>query len=69
MNLVQDPVFGRTNVALHGETTRRRPLYEVLIEHFMKAQNDDDILADDVPEYLINSVNDLLETTLTLEET
>ena len=45
-----------------------RPLYEVLIEHFMKAQNDDDILADDVSEYLINSVNDLLESTLTLEE-
>jgi len=45
-----------------------RPLYEVLIEHFMKAQNDDDILADDVPEYLINSVNDLLETTIILED-
>ena len=43
------------------------PLYEVLIEHFMKAHKADDILADDVPEYLINSVNDLLETTLTLD--
>ena len=45
-----------------------RPLYEDLLEHFMKAYNADDILAADVPEYLIDSVNELLETTITLDK-
>jgi len=44
-----------------------RPLYETLIEHFMKAYESDKIFSDEVPEYLLNSVNDLLKATLTLE--
>jgi hypothetical protein len=32
----------------------------------MIAYNEDDILGADIPEYLIDSVNDLLESTLTL---
>jgi len=45
-----------------------RPLYEMLLEHFMKAHKADSILAEDVPEYLVDSVNDLLETTIILED-
>ena len=45
-----------------------RPLYETLLEHYMKAYNIDDILASDIPEYLIESVNELLETTLILDK-
>jgi len=43
-----------------------RPLYEDLIESFMIAHNKDNILGADVPEYLLDSVNELLESTLTL---
>ena len=42
-----------------------RPLYETLLETYMKAYNEDDLLAKDIPEYLINSVNELLEGTIT----
>ena len=45
-----------------------RPLYETLIQHFMKAYNEDNFFGSDVPDYLIESVNDLLETTLTLDK-
>jgi len=45
-----------------------RPLYEDLIESFMVAHNKDNILGDDVPEYLLDSVNDLLESTLTIDK-
>jgi len=45
-----------------------RPLYEDLLEHFMNAYNADDILAANLPEYLIDSVNELLETTITLDK-
>lgn len=45
-----------------------RPLYEDLIESFMIAHNEDNILGADVPEYLLDSVNDLLESTLTLDK-
>ena len=45
-----------------------RPVYEVLVEAFMIAYNEDHPLADDVPEYLLDSVNDLLEGTITTEE-
>ena len=45
-----------------------RPLYETLLEHYMKAYNIDDILASDIPEYLIDSVNELLEATLILDK-
>ena len=34
----------------------------------MKAYSADDILAADMPEYLIDSVNDLLETTITIDK-
>jgi len=34
----------------------------------MVAYNEDDILGKDVPEYLLDSINDLLETTLTLDK-
>jgi|TARA_R100001129_G_C5276049_1_gene235495 hypothetical protein len=45
-----------------------RPLYEDLIESYMVAYNEDDILGKDVPEYLLDSINNLLETTLTLDK-
>ena len=43
-----------------------RPLYEDLIESYMIAYSEDYILGDDVPEYFLDAVNDLLESTLTL---
>ena len=43
-----------------------RPLYENLLEAYMIAYDEDDILGVDIPEYLIDSVNDLLESTITL---
>tara|TARA_R110001592_G_scaffold62996_2_gene192849 strand:+ start:8952 stop:9188 length:237 start_codon:yes stop_codon:yes gene_type:complete len=43
-----------------------RPMYEDLLEAYMIAYSEDDILGTDIPEYLINSVNDLLESTITL---
>jgi hypothetical protein len=43
-----------------------RPLYEDLIESYMIAYSEDYILGDDVPEYLLDAVNELLESTLTL---
>jgi len=45
-----------------------RPLYEDLIESFMIAHNEDNILEANVPEYLLDSVNDLLESTLTIDK-
>jgi|TARA_R110001583_G_scaffold132482_1_gene284447 hypothetical protein len=44
-----------------------RPIYENLLESFMIAYDKDAFLADDVPEYLLNSVNDLLKITLTID--
>jgi hypothetical protein len=44
-----------------------RPLYESLLEAYMVAYNEDDILGRDIPEYLIQSVNDLLESTITID--
>ena len=43
-----------------------RPLYESLLEAYMVAY-EDDILGRDIPEYLIQSVNDLLESTITID--
>jgi len=43
-----------------------RPLYEDLLESYMIAYSEDNILGADIPEYLIESVNDLLESTITL---
>lgn len=44
-----------------------RPMYEGLLEAYMLAHNEDNIFSADIPDYLIDSVNDLLESTLTLE--
>ena len=44
-----------------------RPLYEDLLESYMIAYSEGDILGTDIPEYLIDSVNELLESTLTLD--
>jgi hypothetical protein len=44
-----------------------RPLYESLLEAYMVAYNEDDILGRDIPEYLIQSVNDLLQSTITID--
>ena len=45
-----------------------RPLYESLLEAYMLAHNEDNVLGAEIPEYLINSVNDLLETTITIDK-
>ena len=45
-----------------------RPLYESLLEAYMLAHNEDNILGEEIPEYLINYVNELLESTLTLDK-
>ena len=45
-----------------------RPLYEDLLESYMIAYSEYDILGKDIPEYLIESVNELLESTLTLDK-
>ena len=45
-----------------------RPVYEMLIEHFMKAYESDALFMHEVPEHLLNSVNDLLKATLILED-
>lgn len=44
-----------------------RPMYENLLEAYMVAYSEDLLLGEDIPEYLIDSVNDLLESTLTME--
>jgi hypothetical protein len=43
-----------------------RPMYEGLLEAYMLAHNEDNVFVEDIPEYLIESVNELLESTLTL---
>ena len=45
-----------------------RPMYEGLLEAYMLANNEDTVFAEEIPEYLINSVNELLESTLTLDK-
>ena len=37
-------------------------------DKFLEQMRTDDILGKDVPEYLLDSINDLLETTLTLDK-
>ena len=44
-----------------------RPLYEDLMEYFMTSYNEGDIITEDVPEYLVESINELLELTLILD--
>jgi hypothetical protein len=46
---------------------KARTLYESLLEAYMIAYNEDDILGRDIPEYLIQSVNDLLQSTITID--
>tara|TARA_X000001382_G_scaffold2013_1_gene2413 strand:- start:99 stop:335 length:237 start_codon:yes stop_codon:yes gene_type:complete len=45
-----------------------RPMYEGLLEAYMLAHNEGKVFTTEIPEYLIESVNDLLETTLTLDK-
>jgi hypothetical protein len=44
-----------------------RPMYETLVEAFMLAYDEDTIIAKEAPEYLLYAVNDLLESTITIE--
>jgi hypothetical protein len=44
-----------------------RPIYESLIEAFMLAWDEDTIIPEEAPEYLLYAVNDLLKGTLTVE--
>tara|TARA_R110002110_G_scaffold167853_7_gene368992 strand:+ start:1342 stop:1581 length:240 start_codon:yes stop_codon:yes gene_type:complete len=45
-----------------------RPIYEKLIELYMRTNHpDSEIFNTEIPEYLIDSVNDLIEATLTLD--
>jgi len=45
-----------------------RPLYEGILEAYMLAHNEGVMFDAKIPDYLINSVNELLESTLTLGE-
>ena len=45
-----------------------RPLYEALLEAYMLEYKKNNKLTKDIPEYLLDSINDLLETTLTLDK-
>ena len=45
-----------------------RPVYEELVESFMSAYREDFIFGENIPEYLLDSVNELLEITLNLEK-
>ena len=44
-----------------------RPVYEKLIELYMQAYIPEKEIYSEIPEYLLDSVNDLLESTLTLD--
>lgn len=44
-----------------------RPVYEKLIELYMQAYISEEEIYSEIPEYLLDSVNDLLESTLILE--
>ena len=43
-------------------------MYEGLLEAYMLAHNEGNVFTEEIPEYLIESVNDLLETNLTLDK-
>ena len=43
-------------------------MYEGLLEAYMLAHNEGNVFTKNIPEYLIESVNELLESTLTLDK-
>mgnify|MGYP003109634916 FL=1 len=45
-----------------------RHLYEDLITLHLKKAEQEDILIDDVPEWVLHSIDEMLETTLTLDK-
>ena len=45
-----------------------RSLYEDLITLHLEKAEQEDILVDDIPEWVIDSIDTMLETTLTLEK-
>ena len=45
-----------------------RPMYEDLLEAYMLAHDKDAILADNLPNYLIDSVNELLAATIIIDK-
>jgi hypothetical protein len=45
-----------------------RPLYEDLVESYMVAYTKNNPTQESIPEYLLDSINDLLESTLTLDK-
>ena len=45
-----------------------RSLYEDLINLHLQKAEQEDILVDDIPEWVIDSIDTMLETTLTLEK-
>ena len=44
-----------------------RPLYEGILEAYMLAHHEETMFDTEIPEYLFNSVNELLESTLTID--
>ena len=45
-----------------------RSLYEDLISLHLEKAEYENIIVDDIPEWVLNSINTMLETTLTLEK-
>ena len=45
-----------------------RPIYEDLLEAYMLAHDKDSILADNLPKYLVDSVNELLAATIIIDK-
>ena len=45
-----------------------RPMYEDLLEAYMLAHDKDAILADNLPKYLVDSVNELLAATIIIDK-
>jgi hypothetical protein len=45
-----------------------RPIYEDLLEAYMLAHDKDAILADNLPKYLVDSVNELLAATIIIDK-
>ena len=44
-----------------------RLIYETIVEIYMKEHGEDKVFDSEAPEYLLDSVNDLIESTLTLD--
>ena len=59
----------RTKCDEHWVTREQfRSLYEDLINLHLQKAEQEDILVDDIPEWVIDSIDTMLETTLTLEK-